>query len=284
MPKLASYNGKVDSIENIKVSPMSRAFLFSDSVYEVISFYKNEFIDFETHLDRLKHSLNETKISCSIDHCEIEIKKLLNESEFENGYIYYQVSRGVDSIRSHFAEESDCERFGFIEEFSFFNQSPLKVMLVDDIRWQRCDIKSTSLLGNVLQMNDAKSVGCNEILMHKNGELTEGGASNIFFVKNKTIFTPELSPNILPGITRHQVIKIIKDVKKNGDKAVLKYEKRFNKNSVIAPSIKQINRTNLVINSNNVDINRTFNMNNNSQICFGDSCIDKNIIDRINNI
>ena len=215
MPKLASYNGKVDSIENIKVSPMSRAFLFSDSVYEVISFYKNKFIDFETHLDRLKHSLNETKISCSIEDCKTEIVKLLNESKFEDGYIYYQVSRGVDSIRSHFSEESDCERFGFIEEFSFFNQSPLKVMLVDDIRWQRCDIKSTSLLGNVLQMNDAKSVGCNEILMHKNGELTEGGASNIFFVKDKTIFTPELSPNILPGITRHQVIKIIKDKKLN---------------------------------------------------------------------
>ena len=145
MPKLASYNGKVDSIENIKVSPMSRAFLFSDSVYEVISFYKNKFIDFETHLDRLNYSLNETKISCSIEDCKTEIVKLLNESKFEDGYIYYQVSRGVDSIRSHFAEESDCERFGFIEEFSFFNQSPLKVMLVDDIRWQRCDIKSTSL-------------------------------------------------------------------------------------------------------------------------------------------
>ena len=213
MPKLASYNGKVDSIENIKVSPMSRAFLFSDSVYEVISFYKNQFIDFDGHLDRLKHSLNETKISCSIDHCEIEIKKLLNESEFENGYIYYQVSRGVDSIRSHFFDESDCERFGFVEEFSFFNQPPLRVMLVDDIRWQRCDIKSTSLLGNVLQMNDAKSMDCNEILMHKNGKLTEGGASNIFFVKDKTILTPELSSNILPGITRQQVIKIIKDKK-----------------------------------------------------------------------
>ena len=215
MPKLASYNGKVDSIENIKVSPMSRAFLFSDSVYEVISFYKNKFIDFETHLDRLNHSLNETKISCSIQDCKTEIEKLLNESKFEDGYIYYQVSRGVDSIRSHFSEESDCERFGFVEEFSFFNQSPLKVMLVKDIRWQRCDIKSTSLLGNVLQMNDAKSVGCNEILMHKDGELTEGGASNIFFVRDKTIFTPKLSSNILPGITRHQVIKIIKDKKLN---------------------------------------------------------------------
>ena len=213
MPKLASYNGKVDSIENIKVSPMSRAFLFSDSVYEVISFYKNEFIDFETHLDRLKHSLNETKISCPIEDCKTEIEKLLSESKSENGYIYFQVSRGVDSKRSHFFEESDCERFGFVEEFSFFNQSPLRVMLVDDIRWQRCDIKSTSLLGNVLQMNDAKSMGCNEILMHKNGELTEGGASNIFFVKDKTIHTPELSSNILPGITRHQVIKIIKDKK-----------------------------------------------------------------------
>lgn len=213
MPKLASYNGKVDSIENIKVSPMSRAFLFSDSVYEVISFYKNEFIDFETHLDRLKHSLNETQISCSIEDCKTEIEKLLSESKSEDGYIYFQVSRGVDSKRSHFFEESDCERFGFVEEFSFFNQSPLRVMLVDDIRWQRCDIKSTSLLGNVLQMNDAKSIGCNEILMHKNGELTEGGASNIFFVKDKTIHTPELSSNILPGITRQQVIKIIKDKK-----------------------------------------------------------------------
>ena len=213
MPKLASYNGRVDSIENIKVSPMSRAFLFSDSVYEVISFYKNEFIDFETHLGRLRHSLNETKISCSIQDCKTEIEKLLSESKSEDGYIYFQVSRGVDSKRSHFFEESDCERFGFVEEFSFFNQLPLRVMLVDDIRWQRCDIKSTSLLGNVLQMNDAKSMGCNEILMHKNGELTEGGASNIFFVKDKTIYTPELSSNILPGITRHQVIKIIKDKK-----------------------------------------------------------------------
>ena len=211
MPKLASYNGFIDSIENIKISPMSRAFLFSDSVYEVISFYQNKFIDFERHLDRLKHSLDETKIACSIDECSAEIKKLLNESNLESGYIYFQVSRGIDSIRSHFFDESDCERFGFIEKFSFFNQSPLKVMLVDDIRWQRCDIKSTSLLGNVLQMNDAKSMDCNEIIMHKNGQLTEGGASNIFFVKNNKIFTPKLSPNILPGITRHQVIKIIKE-------------------------------------------------------------------------
>ena len=211
MPKIASYNGVIDSIENIKISPMSRAFLFSDSVYEVISFYKNKFIDFDKHLDRLKHSLNETKISCSIDECITEIKELLNESDFENGYIYFQVSRGIDSTRSHFFNKSDCERFGFIERFSFLNQSPLKVMLVDDIRWQRCDIKSTSLLGNVLQMNNAKCMDCNEIIMHKNGQLTEGGASNIFFVKNNKIFTPELSPHILPGITRHQVIKIINE-------------------------------------------------------------------------
>ena len=67
-------------------------------------------------------------------------------------------------------------------------------MLVDDIRWQRCDIKSTSLLGNVLQMNDAKSVGCNEILMHKNGELTEGGASNIFLLKIKLFLHQNYPP------------------------------------------------------------------------------------------
>ena len=85
MPKLASYNGKVDSIENIKVSPMSREFLFSDSVYEVIYFYKNEFIDFDSHRDRIKHSLNETNISCSIDTYESERKQIIKEVKIETG-------------------------------------------------------------------------------------------------------------------------------------------------------------------------------------------------------
>ena len=91
-----------------------------------------------------------------------------------------------------------------------FKSQKIKVMLCEDLRWQRCDIKSTSLLGNILSMNDAKRRDCNEVIMHKNNILTEGGASNVFFANDDTVFTPALSNNILPGITRELLINEIK--------------------------------------------------------------------------
>ncbi len=68
-----------------------------------------------------------------------------------------------------------------------------------------CDIKSTSLLGNVMSMNQSK-IQCDEVIMHKDGEITEGGASNVFFVIDGNVHTPSLSSNILPGITRELLI------------------------------------------------------------------------------
>ena len=126
--------------------------------------------------------------------------------------MYYQVSRGVDHIRSHiFNDDISIETFGYVVEH-FFKSQKLKVMLCEDLRWQRCDIKSTSLLGNVLSMNNAKKKDCDEVIMHRNNILTEGGASNVFFTDNKTVFTPSLSTNILPGITRELLINEIKNI------------------------------------------------------------------------
>ena len=84
-------------------------------------------------------------------------------------------------------------------------------MLCEDLRWKRCDIKSTSLLGNVMSMNNASQRGCDEIIMHKNDFITEGGASNVFFISDDCVYTPSLSSNILPGITRELLISKIKD-------------------------------------------------------------------------
>ena len=80
----------------------------------------------------------------------------------------------------------------------------------EDIRWGRCDIKSTSLLANTLMMNNAALKGCNEIIMHKDGIITEAGASNVFFIIDNVICTPSLNNNILPGITRDMSIKIFR--------------------------------------------------------------------------
>ena len=209
----AVFNGEYKDLDKIKVSPLSRAYTFSDSVYEVIPFFNENIIAFDKHIKRLSNSCSSLNIDADIEKSANEILHLISSSNLKNGYVYYQISRGVDSLRSHI-HNNDLkeESFGYVVSHSFESKD-LKVAICEDIRWQRCDIKSTSLLGNVMSMNDAKNHQCDEVIMHKNNEITEGGASNVFFVLNNIICTPSLSTNILPGITREVLIT---EIKKNG--------------------------------------------------------------------
>jgi len=207
----AVYNGKFDYLKNIKISPLSRAYTFSDSVYEVIPFFNSLPIAFNKHILRLKRSCEALSFEVDINAIGKEINELIFKSALKNGYVYYQISRGIDPIRSHlFDHDISVETFGYVVSHSFSSQK-LKVMFCEDLRWQRCDIKSTSLLGNVMSMNNAKNKGCHEVIMHKNNIITEGGASNVFFANDECVFTPKLSNNILPGITRELLIMKIKE-------------------------------------------------------------------------
>lgn len=207
----AVHNGIFNYLNEIKISPLSRAYTFSDSVYEVIPFYNFNIIAFDEHITRLDKSCNSLSFKADIEKIAMEIKQLIKKSNLKNGYVYYQISRGIDPIRSHmFDANIQIETFGYVVEHAFKSKI-LKVMLCEDLRWQRCDIKSTSLLGNVMSMNHAKDKGCEEVIMHKNNFITEGGASNIFFVKDNLVMTPALTNNILPGITRELLIKAIKN-------------------------------------------------------------------------
>jgi len=206
----AVFNGTFDSLEKIKISPLSRAYTFSDSVYEVIPFHNAKGIAYEKHISRLQNSCNSLSISANIEIISKEITDLINKSKFKDGYVYYQVSRGVDQIRSHmFDNNISVETFGYVLDHSFKSQC-LKVMLCEDVRWSRCDIKSTSLLGNIMSMNSARNKGCDEVIMYKDDVITEGGASNVFFASDECVYTPSLSKNILPGITRELLIQEIK--------------------------------------------------------------------------
>ena len=207
----AVYNGRFDSLYNIKISPLSRAYTFSDSVYEVIPFCNSSTIAFDKHILRLEKSCNALSFQVDIKRISIEINELIKKSNLKNGYVYYQISRGIDNLRSHmFDQDISIETFGYVVSHTFSSQS-LRVMFCEDLRWQRCDIKSTSLLGNVMSMNDAKNKGCDEVIMHKNNIITEGGASNVFFANDECVFTPSLSNNILPGITRELLIIKLKE-------------------------------------------------------------------------
>jgi D-alanine transaminase len=209
----AVYQGNFDSLDNIQVSPLSRAYTFSDSIYEVVPFFEGTAIGFGEHLARLQRSANAIDIDIDKSLASREISQLIESCKFKNGYVYYQVSRGVDQIRNHIYHNNiEIEYFGYVKNHAFDDQK-FKVLVCDDIRWGRCDIKSTSLLPNTLMMNQAHRKGCNEIIMHKFGNITEAGASNIFFINNDKVCTPKLNNNILPGITRSMSIDIFK---KNG--------------------------------------------------------------------
>ena len=228
----AVYNGSFSNLKDIKISPLSRAYTFSDSVYEVIPFYNFSPIAFKLHMKRLQNSCDALGISISIDTISDEINLLIKDSKLENGYVYYQISRGVDNLRSHMYEESlDEETFGYAVEHNF-DSNTLKVSLCEDVRWQRCDIKSTSLLGNVLSMNQAKKNGCSEVIMHKANLITEGGASNIFFATDNCIYTPSLANNILPGITRELLIEEIRNLGLNFEEGNYSVEELSNAKSI----------------------------------------------------
>ena len=208
----AIYQGKLSTLDQVKVSPMSRAYTFSDSIYEVIPYFLGKPLCFKEHFDRMTESVNQMNMNVDFKSVRHDIEQLESALADQDGYIYYQISRGIDVIRSHLYQDNlEIERFGYAIP-STSSSSPISAMLCDDDRWGKCNIKSTSLLGNVLSMNKAKSLGCQEVVMHRGGFMTEAGASNVFyFDASGAVRTSALSENILPGITRQILINALKD-------------------------------------------------------------------------
>ena len=206
----AIYQGKLSTLDQIRVSPLSRAYTFSDSIYEVIPYFSGKPLCFKEHLDRMTESANQMNMSVDFKSVSNDIEQLESALADLDGYIYYQISRGIDMIRSHlYQDDLEIERFGYAMP-SKSATSSISAMLCNDDRWGKCNIKSTSLLGNILSMNKAKSLGCQEVVMHRNGLMTEAGASSVFYFNAEgTVRTSALSENILPGITRQILINAL---------------------------------------------------------------------------
>ena len=213
-------NGEILEAEKAKISPLDRSFTFGDGVYEVIPSYNKELFLFDEHLERFKSSLNKTFIPIPSEIYNLKgiLQELHTKNNFLNQSFYIQISRGVQDIRNHQAA-ADLVPSVFITsqdlEINPYRENPnrdgLKVRLEDDIRWQRCDIKTTALMGNILSMHDPSLDKVDEIILSKDGLITEGSKSNIFFVKHGNVYTPSLNNNILPGITREFVIKLLRE-------------------------------------------------------------------------
>ncbi len=221
-------NNKFINHNKAKISVDDRGFLFADSVYELICVLNKKIIDLDQHLNRLKISLKKVKIKYKLNKKKFEkiINKLVKLNKIFNGYVYIQITRGVAERKHEFPDKYHPSTIIFTKHLKInkeIYEKGVKIITIPDIRWLRRDIKTTSLLPNVLSKQLAVEKNAFESWLIDNGNITEGSASNAWIIKNSnTIVTHPANNKILRGITRDTIIKILK---KNG--FIIK-EKPFN--------------------------------------------------------
>ena len=217
---VVNFNNEFILLSEVTLSPFDRGFLFADGVYESIRTYNKKLFRYEEHLKRLIRSLKETKIEFNnVDLLENIIYELFKKNNFENEVlVYLQITRGAAYPRTHsFPEEKTTPTlFISVKEFKENNleqSQGVKVILQEDVRWLRCDIKSTSLLPVVLANQRASEEGAAEAILVRDGVITEGTHTNFFAVKDETVYTAPKSRLILNGITREIVLEFCKKFK-----------------------------------------------------------------------
>ncbi len=219
MPEIVYLNGKFVPKNEALISPEDRGFNFADGIYEVIKYYDGKAFRYADHLDRLKRSLGE--VSIHFDGCyqlEAMLQELLvcNELADQEAGVYLQITRGSQTRIHRFPDQIVptvyATAFPFASKWDQLKNG-VKVITTEDIRWLRCDIKSVSLLPNVMAAQKAYEQDAVEAIFIRNGIVTEGSHSSFLTVKDGTIYTHPDSNLVLPGITKIVVREICCELK-----------------------------------------------------------------------
>ncbi len=217
---IAFLNGSYLPIEEAKISPLDRGFLFGDGIYEVIPSYGGKMVGFGPHISRMNDGLDAIKIR--LGWSENQWREMCETICEKNGSgnlgVYLHITRGADNKRNHaYPEGVEPTVFAFTFEIpeppvpDRNTATPYTCSTAHDLRWGRCNIKSISLLGNVMHYQQGYEKGDGEILLYNDAnELTECGACNAFIVKNGVVATPPIDDQILAGITRQIALKALR--------------------------------------------------------------------------
>ena len=207
-------NGRLVGLEDAKISVLDRGFIFGDGVYEVVPVYSRVPFRLDEHLARLERSLETVQMRNPYGRAEWRriIAELIAQQPFEDQGVYLQVTRGV-AKRDH-AFPKDVAPTVFMMATPLVNpprelvENGAAAVSAVDYRWLRCDIKSISLIGNVLLRQLSAQVDAAETILFRDGRLTEASASNVFIVNRGVIAAPPKSSLILPGITYDVVVEL----------------------------------------------------------------------------
>jgi D-alanine transaminase len=207
-------NGEYLPIDQARISVFDRGFTFGDGVYEVFLVYHRKIFRLQEHLERLNNSLTAIYMDNPYSDSQWQelLIKLVMDSPADNQSLYLQITRGV-SERDHAIDIAEKPTIFAMSkplperDFS----SGIKAIVADDIRWQLCYIKATTLLPSVILRHQASLAGAREAILVKDDSVTEGAASNVFIVIDGVVKTSPKDGRILPGITRDLVVELLNE-------------------------------------------------------------------------
>jgi D-alanine transaminase len=217
MLNIAFLNGEFLSLDRANVSILDRGLLFADGVYEVTAVANGRMIQHDDHFDRLYRSLESIELTAPLARQQVQDMQLelVRQNQLIEGIIYLQITRGAGIRDFAFPAQVKPTVFAYCSEMKIVNHEQLKtgvkVITVPDLRWLRRDIKSVSMLPQVLAKQKARSAGAFEAWQVEEGHITEGSSTSAFMVRNGVLYTHPQNQRILPGTVRKNILKLWRD-------------------------------------------------------------------------
>lgn len=219
---LCYLNGEYTALAEAKVSVLDRGFLFGDGIYEVVPVYGGRLFRFSEHMARLSRSLAKVRIPNPfndaqwLERCRHLSAALVDKTGAADQLIYLQVTRGV-ALRDHVMPPGlEPTVFMMVSRMNPASAEQrhhgVACVSARDFRWERGDIKSVSLLGNVLARQISADKGAAETIMFRDGHLTEAAASNVWIVQEGAVLGPPKSEHVLEGIRVELIRELCEEV------------------------------------------------------------------------
>ena len=214
------WNDQIVERDEVKIDIEDRGYQYGDGLYEVVRVYNGHLFMLEEHLNRLWDGAEKIRMTLPFtkDELAANLKKLVELEGIPEGKLYFQVTRGIDSPRNHAlpdpkkvtgvltANITACERP--VKKM----QEGITVAVVPDTRWLHCDIKSLSLMGNILSLDEARRQGFDDAVLVRDDKVTEASAANFWAVKDGTVYTHPDGNLILPGITKRKILELAREL------------------------------------------------------------------------
>lgn len=210
------WNDQIVDREAVKIDIEDRGYQYGDGIYEVIRIYNGRCFMLGEHMTRLESSAQKIKLTLpyTIPQLTENLKLLVKTEGITEGEIYIQITRGIASPRNHEFPSAGAVK-GVVTANVIPFERPLEMQhaglsatVLPDERWLHCDIKSLSLLGNLLALDQAIEAGFDDALLQRDGCFTEASASNLWFVIDGIVYTHPDGRLVLPGITKMKVLQL----------------------------------------------------------------------------